>query len=500
MKSSRSTKNCPRDTSLLSDDIIYHLAKHGIHEPQDIARLSRTCRSLSKILNPLIYRADVLETKQKLKECSGQFGCPSESWGRNPSYYYYSSCSDSMQWLLYPLMAVQKIPALHWAVERRDRKLGSEVAQKSIRAALKYWPFYFEVCCGGVGKRMDGMTPLHLAAMTGNEEILQQLLRASSVVDARVLVEFNFRKHIGDSSLSHTAWSHARPEGARHSCYMILNPLGLAILYGHVRVAETLAYATQDLVAEAHEHDTDLMSPLKMAILHKMPSVVRILLSRGYEVRGRDMYFDTEGLFQIAVANEGNEEVMRLLLKKYGSPSLEANDTLSPFGSALQDRFTSNLLFLAKHCITGSKPALFNSHMGRLIRSDEFLPIVKELLESDPEECRAMSGSFEIHLLTAVGMDLCANRGLMMQDYLLHHPNIDYSEDGLQNLLQDQERRRECRERIRTATKSEERKMAKLRQEIYSNSLFSDGQYGGRDIFRYTKCSSKCRGACWEFT
>ncbi|KAI1214444.1 uncharacterized protein F4807DRAFT_468330 [Annulohypoxylon truncatum] len=456
MALSESTKDHFNRGTMLSDDILYYLANEHIQEPQVISRLSQTCRRLSNLLDPLLYRTDVLNTEQKLNESSSEFMFPWQD-GAGRIYPYQNSADDWKQHF-YPLKTAQKISALHWAAGHKDKSLGLAVARKSIEAALKHWPSYLGVYCQGDNEVMNSMAPIHLAAMSGNEEILQELIRASCVVDMRVYLDLDFESYGGDSTLSKTAWSYVA-RSSRH--FMVVNPLGLAILYGHLHIAETLARVTQDLVEEVWVRGIDLISSLKMAVLHKMPSVVRILQSRGYKPRLGSEYFDDGGLLQLAAVNDGNEEMLQLLIES--AKDAEEANTMGAFQSALGGRCKSNLLFLAKCPLPTSGPLLFFHFMSQFIQTDDYLPVVKQLLEDDPEMCRSISLDIEMHLRDNIGRDLYFGRGLMIQDYLLYHPNINFS-DYLMDLLADQENRREHRERFKTLPKIQQEMLVILEQ------------------------------------
>ncbi|KAI0885008.1 uncharacterized protein GGS22DRAFT_188287 [Annulohypoxylon maeteangense] len=460
------------------DDILYYLAKNGIREPRVIARLSQTCRHVSKLLDPLLYRADVMETKQKLAESASEFPFP---YSRNEEDSFLNWAPvDGQQWLMYPLMTVKKIPALHWAIDHKDKELGLTVTRKSIKSALKYWPSYLQVCCGGVGQYMDGMAPLHLAAISGNEEIFQEVMKASSIVDMRVYLESNFRKHIGDSTLSETAWSFVEQRSDISHSHMVVNPLGLAILYGHIHIAETLARVTQDLVEEICESDADLMSPLKMAVLHKMLSVVKILESRGYRSGLGDIYFCNNEISRIAAANDGNEEMLRHLLRNREGD--HEQDSFDAFELALELHCKSNLLFIAEHRPPIDKPFVFLLYIKRLIQTDDFLPVVKALLGAEPILCRHISKKIETYLYDHRGEGIWAGRGVMIQDYLLNHPDILYSGVILTFLLEDQKVRKEYRQSIKTLPKHQQEFVARLDQEICGKNKSRDWRHTYLDV------------------
>ncbi|KAI0901264.1 hypothetical protein F4806DRAFT_187776 [Annulohypoxylon nitens] len=430
----------------LPDNIFYYLTKSGTWNPRMISRLSRTCRRLSELLDPLLYRADVLETQQKLQKGPNLLGIPR---GVDPRLLY------AEEDLVNPRMTVKKLPALHWAANQANKGLGSIVAQKSMKAAQLFWPSYIEVLCEGIGEEFHGMAPLHLAAISGNQEIVQNLLEARAPVDTRVIIQNNCRPEIGDLTLSDTIWSEL--ESPRVN-FLAVNPLGLSIMYGHHRIAETLAELTK--------YSFEVVSPLGIAVLHKMPSVVRTLLSRGYNA----IPGVSRSILELAIRNDGNEEVLQLLAHQL--LAFEGAHFIGVFQLAIRRRCVANLLFLVKYVAESYGPTfgpmIFSISIDALLRTDELLPVVKELLDERWEFGPAISMNAENYLRDNVCEGLWVGRGLMIQKYLLYHSKLEFSNKGLRILLKDLERRTKHREWMKTLPEEEQERIAGIEEDMLS--------------------------------
>lgn len=356
--------------------------------------------------------------------------------------------------LVNPRMTVKKLPALHWAANQTNKGLGSIVAQKSMKAAQLFWPSYIEVFCEGIGEEFHGMAPLHLAAISGNEEIVRNLLEARAPVDTRVIIQKNCRPEIGDLTLSDTIWCELESPWVD---FLAVNPLGLSILYGHHRIAETLAELTK--------YSFEVVSPLGIAILHKMPSVVRTLLSRGYN----GIHGVSRSILELAIRNDGNEEALQLFAHPL---AFDGAHFIWVFRLAIRRRCVANLLFLVKYVAESYGPTfgpmIFSICIDALLRTDELLPVVKELLGERWELGPAISMNAENYLRDNVCEGLWVGRGLMIQKYLLYHPKLEFSNKGLRILLKDLERRTKHREWMKTLPEEEQERIAEIEENMLS--------------------------------
>ncbi|KAI0853857.1 ankyrin repeat-containing domain protein [Daldinia vernicosa] len=315
----------PTTSITLSGDIIFRIVRSNFHKPKVILTLSETCRLYCGALDPLLYRADVLVAKERGVELNHIFDRMRRRMWRFDTPFEGLCMTGSLCTIYYNDMS-----ALHWAVKAND-SASMITARKSIKAALAHWPDYLHAHCG----RMDAMTPLQLAAKYGADEMIQELIKTCpSLVDTRIVLSAD-RNPCKKFQLS---------EFVRFQPFKATS-LHIAMLYGHVHIAETLARLTQDL--EDCQETPGTFSPLKFAAMCKMPSVIKILQARGYKVLGNEGYLrDTRYTpVHFAASSEDNEETLQLLLDTGYSTKAVDNNGLCPIGIAIKFRCVSNALF-----------------------------------------------------------------------------------------------------------------------------------------------------------
>ncbi|KAI1411295.1 ankyrin repeat-containing domain protein [Hypoxylon sp. FL1857] len=411
--------SCSTTPRALPDEVFYYMARDIIDEKSDIASLSRTCRPLFQLLEHLLYRADVLETRET--EIDGQSGeaclC---------GVQYGGDDFDTQLGLQNSRVPVPHIPALHWAVTQSDKSLGLAVAGKCITAALIHWPNYLHVSC----QKLKNMTPLQLAAKDGLEEIVKELVEASSFVDARVC--FNSLNHPGEFPLiqQYCLYRLIR-QPARF--YIPLNALGIAIMFGHTRIAETLAQHTRELEETSGRGAKDLMPPLKLAAFTNMPSVVRILQDRGYQSKDGNAHFTGASALHLAAIVDGSDETLELLLNNGADINTVDTHGGDAFQRALERYRTagdciSNLVVLARHYSLEEGPQHFFKHARTFLRHGDLLPVVKVLLQ-DRSATYDPSDYSRLHSVAFEYLDHRRNDlNPEMLDYLVHHPSLKFSE------------------------------------------------------------------------
>ncbi|KAI1659154.1 ankyrin [Daldinia decipiens] len=389
----------------LSGDIIFCIVRSNFHTTGVINNLSKTCRLYCGALDSLLYKADVLMAKQRVVDRRYQhfYADPflNLSVGAESCNLYDSGAS-----------------ALHWAAKAND-SVGITVAQKSIKAALVYWPDYLHVQCG----RTAAMTPLQLAAKYGADEIIQELIKAGSLVDTQIILDVT-RNPCKKFRLS---------ELLQYRCFKATS-LHIAMLYGHVHTAETLAHLTQNL--EDSQETPGVFSPLKLAAMCKMPSVIKILQTRGYKVLGNERYLRDMRYTPIhfAASTDGNEETLRFLMNTGYSAKAVDNDGRCPFGTAIAFRCLSNALFLIKDLSAEEKLDVADMHFDKLIRKDVFLPVVKTLLEHN-NIGRHRARRYKNVILKHYNNQDWRKYILDTLDFLIHHPNIIFSKNTHASLV-----------------------------------------------------------------
>ncbi|KAI0133268.1 hypothetical protein F4776DRAFT_624835 [Hypoxylon sp. NC0597] len=410
----------------VSDDTFYYMARDIICGPSDIANLSLTCRRLFRLLEPMLYRADVWTTRDREIEQERH------EFGKACLYGIHEGDDiDTRLSLQNSRVSVTHVPALHWATLQVDTDLGLAVARKSIKAALDYWPNYLHVRC----VMLRDMTPLQLAAINGLGEMVDELIEASPFVDARLpITDDDFR--LDEYSPFPTLYFHREYYKAGGLFFKpTISAVGIAIAYGRLHIAETLARLTEDLTETPTETHKDLLPLLRMAALFKMPSVIRILLDRSYQELDGPMNYNA---FHIAARADGNEETLRVLLDSGVDINAVDDRRFDALDWAFQDykdfgTCMSNAIFLANHLPPEMGPRYFFREIVQFLARDDTLPLIKALLRDGAGILDRHIRSLRHVLLNdlpcgKIRIDPMA--GPEMRDYLLHHPGLKFSESG----------------------------------------------------------------------
>ncbi|KAI1372297.1 hypothetical protein F4677DRAFT_463440 [Hypoxylon crocopeplum] len=419
MASTKPTGSIPNLMAVLwtlPDDIIYYMSREFIQEPSDLSTLSRTCHHLSRLLDPLLYRADILKTRREELETEIRL------LGENRFFGLYDGPDFDVR-INYQAarVPVNQITALHWAATRDDKSLGLEIAQKSIRAALIHWPNYLHVRCS----KTKGMTPLQLAAKFGHEDMARELIEASPFVDARVYMRPAEKGELPWFDRMGCGRSQAIFNYDQASFKMMANALSIAIISGKVRIAEMLAHQTQELAESSGREVQDLVPAPKLAALHKMPSVIRILRARGYRSQMVNDYFYQAKPLHLAAVMDNNEETLQLLLTEENV--LRDGDLFGreAIAWALEHGCVSNSLFLVKHYSLEERAEMIPRHFRRFLEQDDLLPVFEALLEGNTV------APDEIHSLKTTNLDIYRSGGRLgrtpkTREFLLRHPEFDF--------------------------------------------------------------------------
>ena len=209
------------------------------------------------------------------------------------------------------------------------------LACKAIGAAKRFCPAYLDL------PDPYGLTPVQLAAWSGQRKIVQLLLesgcaarQASDYVcwDPRPLDKLI--NHLTQRSAPHIRL-HARGEGyslSERDRPFVTDALGLAILGGHEGIAGFLLreHYDEDLVRSMGDRWRDgdghsIISPLHLAALAGMRSVVEILLARGANPNIKESCFHDCSPLHMASTRMGTGDVMQVLLD-HGADLYQVDD------------------------------------------------------------------------------------------------------------------------------------------------------------------------------
>ncbi|KAI0017775.1 hypothetical protein F4780DRAFT_795828 [Xylariomycetidae sp. FL0641] len=305
------------DLMKLPDVIFWKLAREHLTAPKDICHLAQTCKRLRDLLDPLIYRSEVLIAR---KECFlfayADISITPCRW--KPEYSPYHTPSLSLErglgdgaWVKWT-----SPPALHWAIEHEDHDIGLALFKKCLAAALKYWPTYITLAWERYGHYI--IRPLWLAVTCNNPSITIQLLAAFDTL--------GFGPISRQARLAEAA-SDPAPEAKITSNLLIsvkVDNLRQDVLFSWL-VALVLRHEELSMLlleqighldhvpAKAHEFFEEALS---LAVQYGSPNIVRRMQELDHHkvlYRERRPGAPNCPLYQ-AVKDDGNEELLALLI------------------------------------------------------------------------------------------------------------------------------------------------------------------------------------------
>ncbi|KAI1802613.1 ankyrin [Daldinia bambusicola] len=404
-------------TPTLSGDIIFAIAKY-LREIRAIARLSETCRFYHELLDTFLYKADVFRTRRAYLQgsqvvASDTMELMNTNW-ITPSPGVETGTHGVQD-------AVVEKTALHWAITQADDRTRMAVARKSIKAVLMCWPECFELA----DSFALYMTPLQLAAKHGVEDVVRELTEAYGPVDMKISLNAcdyfysNKRHNLGPML---------------REIYFTAIPLSIAIIYGHVGVAETLARLTSEL--EECDRERGVLSPLRLAAGCRMPSVIEILQSRGFKVGRHRFYAMQTGRtpLHFAASVDNNEETLQLLLDTGYGLDYVSDRGWTAFETALELKCPANAVFLVKGLSVEEKMNIVNRNLVRLLGRDDLLPVTKALLEGNRIP-RKQARRHKFKLRKYINIPRRLKNGANTINFILNHPNINFSRSMQERFL-----------------------------------------------------------------
>ncbi|KAK8034729.1 hypothetical protein PG993_009724 [Apiospora rasikravindrae] len=277
--------------------MLWHVAKH-LTNPRDVLSLGRTSKSVWKLVNSEIYRAEVLQTRDEEIQVAG-----------DPDPSAPSATTLQKQSILNHRPVYSQKLAIHFSISN-----GYDTATNSlIDAAKKLWVGYLDVLWG------PGLTPLHLAAATKNTEVVKSLHEAGCFLNADAYLltgraqNFDNRRHL-PALVPHNRFQLLH---APNWCEQV-DALSLAIMHKQPKTAQYLLEKME--LRRPFLYNAERISPLHVAALVGDVKLVETLLdlgcpqetSRTVTLTGRQ-----ETALQYAVAHRGdNTAVMELLLAR----------------------------------------------------------------------------------------------------------------------------------------------------------------------------------------
>ncbi|RYO91824.1 hypothetical protein DL766_003585 [Monosporascus sp. MC13-8B] len=195
-------------------------------------------------------------------------------------------------------------------------------ARKAIDAAKRFWPEYINL------KGVFGQAPIHYAAWKGQLEIARVLLESGCAVrsaseyvcwDPRPLHEIinHLTQHVAPHIRLNASNDHGLSEPDRP---FISDALGFAILGDHEEVAKLLLeHYDEELVRGMEDGWLDdkgypIASPLHLAALVGMSSVVELLIKKGVDPNSRERCFHSCSPLHMASSRGGTREAIQVLL------------------------------------------------------------------------------------------------------------------------------------------------------------------------------------------
>ncbi|KAI0880498.1 ankyrin repeat-containing domain protein [Annulohypoxylon maeteangense] len=323
----------------LPNDIFYYMVEEGhIESWRDMCSLGATSRALARAIRPSIYRKDVYR-------CTHQEN-PYVVVDKQPPATVYnmfaadrsknidvSSAEDAHSDVQRPISRKDSrryshdnsylsrheahlrrhtryhltTSAIHWAATYGFVKMTEDILNNALYINHEY-----------IDLKVRGTkTPLAIAAQKGHIEIIRLLINKGAFVDAPSPYSTTYTRqwcsnvatYIGDNPA-------CRGRRKKHFC----TPLSHAIMYGQEEAALLLAQHTEHLNNDGWRHKPTIISPLTQAVKKKMVSVIKLLLSRGYDdgteskIYGEEFEREWEPLCFAAMHHDGNEEMLGLLL------------------------------------------------------------------------------------------------------------------------------------------------------------------------------------------
>ncbi|KAK7990566.1 hypothetical protein PG990_014846 [Apiospora arundinis] len=337
----------------LNTDILWIVAHSFLDTPYDVFNVARTCRDHWKLLEPEIYRTDILFCKERQKaedRRTNAFLVQNGRKPRNPDIpdspgipsdavrqllpedddmeLYYNRSLSAPRWR--PLTIIQ------WAAATG----AVATAEKAIKVAKRIWPKYI------IHRHIDsGNCAIHFAAWYGNTDILRLVAEAhkdnpgtTMNMVSGLLFDADYERDdlCNVYYLLSEIFHEINPSPGYIPSEIAIRPnlhpfsltaIGIAILRGHEEMAKYLVDAFYDdkRIVEFDEiglprTDTDFkpsLHPLHLACFMGMHELVTSILDKGADVNAKFMQpYNSTPLMWAAAAGPDNGRIIDCLLAR----------------------------------------------------------------------------------------------------------------------------------------------------------------------------------------
>lgn len=269
----------------------------------------------------------------------------SSIWNVIRTELYRAATTLEQQQALDTRLHHSRMPAIHFSI----RNGYNSTTESLMQAAKTHWPGYLDVVWG------PGLTPLHLAAATGNTEVVKDLHMEGCVLNAEVYLPTG-RTQIFDKGPNLPELSRLYRYQLLHSPYWWeqVDSLNLAIIHKQPDIAQYLLNH-MDLQRPSLPNDEPL-SPLHVAALVGDAKMVETLLSLNYPLettRLVDNATRQETALHYAAAHQGdNTTVLSLLLASGASLATTAMSSTTALETAFRNPTSpANARFLLDYSI-----------------------------------------------------------------------------------------------------------------------------------------------------
>ncbi|KAI1079703.1 ankyrin repeat-containing domain protein [Whalleya microplaca] len=408
-----------RKAQRLPDDIFWLTAKHYLHDTQDIFSLALTSRNLWGLLKYELYVNAIMESKSLktrpgiscdisifhkafdtygiLDFIDGSFsdedtkdpllrkidhavssidreakGNIARALGRihniEPSIDKETIARWTQYFSRHELMGES---GLHWAAARGY----TTTVRGFVRAALRIWPEFLDA------KSVDGHTAIHLAAKTGNIDIIQLLIDSGVFSSA----PSGYGSYQGSPTMHRLLNRVASGTIQSNRCWYFLSTsyprfgidaLGIAILNRHEEAAVCLLRHFDETFAARWQ----MVSPIHLAALAGLPRIVERMIVKGHDPNSICLQFRICRPLHMASMREDNTGVIQTLLDNGASLDQVDCRGSGPVHWAVHHNCVANAVYLINAGAYFGRSSWGNIPLKTCMKDDAMLPCTELIL------------------------------------------------------------------------------------------------------------------------